>query len=379
MMDQDGPMHDEFPILRDRVYLNHAAVAPIPARAGRALREFADEAVEGGGALWGRWAARLKAARAEAARLLDVQVDDVAFVHNTTHGLLCIANSLPWRPGDNIVGMAADFPANVHPWRNLAQQGVALRAVEPGPDQRYRAEDFAALLDDRTRLVALSLVHYASGCRLPVERIAEICRRRGVRLCVDAIQAVGALPTRPADLGCDYLVADGHKWMLGPEGLGILWVHPDRIEEMNVCMTGWTGRVRYSQYEDYDQPLLPNARRFEEGSYNMAGAAALGQSLALLNEIGIDEVWRRLDALTGRLREGLRSAGWTIVSPDGEGERSGITSAARAGVDVQALVNRLEERRISVSPRGGRLRIAPHFYNTAGQLDELIAALRELA
>ncbi|MCL5270205.1 MAG: aminotransferase class V-fold PLP-dependent enzyme, partial [bacterium] len=262
---------DEFPVLGERIFLNHAADSPLPARSAAALHAFADEACLMGAAAWPRWAGRMSAARREAARLLGAADDDVAFIHNTTHGLLCIANSLPWRPGDNIVTAANEFPANVHPWRNLAERGVALRVVPERPDHRFCVDDFTARLDARTRLVAVSLVQYSTGYRMPAEMLAALCRERGVWFCLDAIQGLGALPAAVGDLGCDFLAADGRKWLLGADGAGVLYVRPDCVPIMNRSMVGWIGRPRRDDYDDLAQPPLPNARRFEEGAPNVGG------------------------------------------------------------------------------------------------------------
>jgi selenocysteine lyase/cysteine desulfurase len=366
----------EFPILETLTFLNHAAVAPIPRRGAEALRALAGEAETMGSAAWPRWAERLKRARREGARLLGLaRENDLGFVHNTTHGLLCVANSLDWRPGDNIVTAAREFPANVQAWRQLRERGVALRPVAERPDFRFDAADFERAIDDRTRLVAVSMVQYATGYRMPVEALAEICQRRGIRLVLDAIQAIGALPTRVDALGCDAIVADGHKWMLGPEGIGLLWVRPEWCAAMNESMTGWVGRERPWDYDDAEQKLLPDARRFEEGSHNMAGAAALGESLALLNEVGIDAVTAAIGELTDRLIEGARRLGLTVVSPRGEGERSGIVALTAEGFDAAAVAAALEKESIIVAARRGWLRVSPHFYNTPAQIDRLLEAL----
>lgn len=370
---------DEFPILAERNFLNHAAVAPIPRRAADALRAFADDASRLGGVGWQRWAGRLNAARQSAADLLAVPADEIGFVHNTTHGLLCVANSLPWRPGDNIVSASGEFPANVVAWRNLRGQGVALRSIAERPDRTFSIDDFAAAIDNRTRLVAVSLVQYATGFRMPIEALADLCRSRGVLLSLDAIQAVGALPTRIPDLGCDFLSADGHKWMLAPEGLGVLWVRPSLIDQLNESMTGWVGRVRYWDFDDFDQPLQPTARRFEDGSYNMAAAVALAESLALLNETGIDRVWSNIESLTARLCDGVARLGFAVRSPRADGQRSGIVILAREGFDAVAAAKALDARNIHVVPRRGGLRVSPHFYNTRDQIDAFLAALADIA
>lgn len=367
----------EFPILEGSCFLNHAAVAPLPDRSARALRQWSREAQTEIGHIWPEWAARLRETRLNLARFIGATSDEIAFAHNTTHGLLCVANSLDWRPGDNVVIAEHEFPANVYPWKNLAARGVACRVV-PETGRRYRVEDFDALIDDRTRLVSISLVQYGTGYRMPVEPIADLCRSRGVRLCLDAIQALGALPVDVERLRCDFLVADGHKWLLSPEGLAVLYVRRDRLGELDESMTGWAGRRVPGDYDNVDQALRPMAMRFEEGSHAMSLVAAFGQSLSLLQEVGITEVWKRIESLNQRLTAGLEAKGFEIQSPRGEGERSGIVSFSGPWQDPGTWAKTLEQRRIHIAARRGWLRVSPHFYNTADQVDRLLEALGEL-
>ncbi len=367
----------EFPVLAHVNFLNHAAVSPLPRRAAEMVQRFAREALEVGAVAWPEWAARIGRARARTAQLLACGQDEIAFSHNTTHGLMCIANSLPWRPGDNVVTAAGEFPANVHPWRNLAARGVALRTVAERPDRSFAPDDFAAAIDGRTRLVAVSLVQYGTGCRMPVEALAELCRRRGILFCIDSIQATGAMPTRPDDLGADFMSADGHKWLMGVEGAGLLYVRRERLNLLDATMTGWIGRVRPFDFTDCDQPLAEAALRFEEGSQNAVGIGALGESIGLILEVGLDEIWRRIEALTARIEEGARRLGFETISPRADGSRSGIIAIARPGLDVDACAKALAERKISIAARRGFLRLSPHFYNTAGQIDEFLHVLGE--
>lgn len=368
----------EFPVLAQINFLNHAAVSPLPRRSAEIIKRFADEMMEVGAVVWPLWAARVKQARARTAQLLGAGEDEIAFAHNTTHGLMCIANSLPWRPGDNIVTAAGEFPANVHPWRNLSARGVAVRTVAERPDRSFSIDDFAAALDSRTRLIAISLVQYGTGCRMPVEAIAELCRKHSILYCLDSIQATGAMPTRPGELGCDFMAADGHKWLMGPEGAGILYVNRERLELLDHTMTGWIGRVRPFDFTDFDQPLLQAAARFEEGSHNIVGITALGESIGLILEMGIEEIWRRIEALTARIDEGARRLGLDVVSPRGDGLRSGIIAVAREGLDVDACARALNDKKISVAARRGWLRLSPHFYNTPEQIDEFFSAIDEI-
>lgn len=367
----------EFPILDRMIYLNHAGVAPIPARGAEAIRRYADDLANLGATPMPRWIEETQRTRRAAAELIGTRPHEVAFVQNTTHGLLCVANSLPWRAGDNVVTAEGEFPANVQPWRNLEQLGVARRVVPERPDRTFSVDDFRERIDARTRLVAVSLVQYATGYRMPVESLAELCRERGAWLCLDAIQAVGAMPVNVEALGCDFLSADGHKWMLGPEGCGIFYVRRELLDVVNDSMVGWLGRERPLEFDNHEQAAAPSARRFEPGSLNVAGVLALGESLRLFHEVGPAAVWSRIEALTAHVRQAAAREALDVVSPAGDGERSGIVCLRWEGIDEKAVAARLADRDIIVSPRRGSVRLSPHFYNTTEQLDTTLAALIE--
>lgn len=368
----------EFPVLHSQDFFNHAAVAPIPHRSAEALRAWAGQAENSVATDWIKWSTTVGKTRESAARLIHAPPDSVGLIHNTTHGLLVVAASMRWRPGDNVVLPEGEFPANIYPWKNLESRGVALRFV-PGRGARFRIEDFLERIDRRTRLVTLSLVQSATGYRMPVERLAEICRPRGILLCVDGIQGIGAFPVDVDSLGCDFMVANGHKWMMSPEGLGLLYVRPDAMDHLDVSMVGWRGRSKPWDYDDLDQPVASGARRFEDGSLGMALAAAFERSLSLLHEVGEREIWRSNEALGDHLCERAMERGFEVVSPRGPGEKSAIVSLrVPQGFDPAEVARTLRARRIHVAGRRGMIRVAPHFYNRPEQLDRLLSSLEEI-
>jgi len=269
-----------------------------------------------------------------------------------------------------------EYPANRYPWTDLIRLGVEVVEAKQQDDQRIAVEDVLSLIDERTRVVAISHVQFASGFRIDLRPIADAVHAVGGLLCVDAIQSVGVLPVDVQQMGIDFLSADGHKWMLGPEGAGFLYCHEDLAPQVTPPIAGWMGRVDALNYDSYDERYQPDARRFETGCWNIAGLRALGASLSLLEEVGIDTVWQRVDALCEYLRGGLAEKGYRVVTPGGAGERSEIVSfMAPPGLDPQAVVKQLELRNIILALRGGRLRASPHFYNNAEQVDRLVDAL----
>jgi len=274
-----------------------------------------------------------------------------------------------------------EYPANRYPWQDLARFGVRMVEVPERPDGRVDAGDVIAAISERTRVVSLSEVQYASGFRIGLRPVAEAVHRAGGLLCVDAIQSVGSMPVDVEALGVDFLAADGHKWLLGPEGCGILYVREERIETLHPNVVGWMNMVDARRYGDYRFEFLRDAGRFEPGSYNLPGIFALGASLGLLLEVGLDSVWRRLEALTAQLCAGLARRGYRVLSPRGEGERSGIVSFAppapelRATLPPEEIVTALEARGIVIVVREGRLRASPHFYDGTEQIERLVEAL----
>ncbi len=375
-LNMDIPL--EFPITQNWVYFNHAAVAPLPQRVVQAINAFAQQAATAGATEYLDWKAQLQKTRELGARLIGCETEEVAFVKSTTHGLMCIANSIDWREGDNVVVFEGEFPANYWPWKNLEYYGVE-QIVVPLRDGRPDLKDFANAIDARTRLAAISLVGYANGYRIDGAAFGEICKRNNILSCVDGIQGLGAIPVAAKEWGIDFLSADGHKWLLAPEGMGLLYCNKDIVGQMNELMTGWCSREGYSNYEDRALPLYPDARRFEEGSHNMLGAHALGAALSLLLEYGISNVSARIHALTSLLAEELQRLGWTIDSPLDEQHFSGILMARKDGIDCETLVKKLFAKNIYVVARTGKIRFSPHFYNSEEEVHRIIEALRELS
>jgi selenocysteine lyase/cysteine desulfurase len=373
---------EEFPVLRHWEFFNHAGVCPLPRVASDALRRYAEQAetiayIDAG---WYRGIDRL---RASAAAMINATKEEIAFVKNTSEGISIVANGIDWKPGDRIVTTAVEYPANIYPWMEVVRsRGCELVMVpeEDGPDgtRHVPLERILRAADHpRTRLVTLSHVEYASGQRHDVASVGAFCRSRGVLFCVDAIQSLGALPVDVRAMNIDYLSADGHKWLLGPEGAGIFYCRRELLERTRPVSVGWMNVVNAQDYGNYDYTLRPDAGRYECGSYNVPGLLAMEAAVELLGSLGVAAVSARLQELTDRLIDGLRARGYRVVSPRDGGRWSGIVSflAADPG-SHQAIWQRLRaEHRTELAVREGRLRASPHFYNTAEQIDRLVERL----
>ncbi len=367
---------EEFPVTERLAYLNHAAVAPLPRRAVERMTAMARDVSTTGDQHWADRNREVERVRGLAARLLGARNSrEVSFCENTSTGLSFIAEGfVDWQPGDNVIGAAMDFPSNVYPWMRLEDYGVEYRRVEER-DGRVDDDEVLSLIDDRTRMLALSWVQYASGYRCDLERIGRVCRERGVLLVVDVIQGLGALALDVEASFVDVAVASAHKWLLGPEGIGLLYVSDRILERVRPIRSGWRSMSDQLSWTELRVELNDGAKRFESGTLNAYGITALGASLEILLEAGLDEVEARVLALTERAAVGLAERGFRLISSREPGETSGIVTAVHSSRSAEDLVKDLADKGIGVAVRAGRFRVSPHFYNTEEEVDRMLAAL----
>lgn len=369
---------EEFPVTRECVYLNHAGVGPLSQRAATRMAMMAETVSRSGDRLWSDRMEEADRVRGLAARLLGAREShEVAFVENTSSALSLVAEGLDWQPGDNVVGAALEFPSNVYPWMSLASRGVEYRQVAER-DGRIDPDEILARLDSRTRMLALSWVQYASGFRSDLARLGRACRERGILFVVDVIQGLGALPLDVEADFVDVAAASAHKWLLGPEGIALLYVSDRVVERLRPARSGWRSMRDPFQWTAYDLTWNEGARRFESGTLNAYGIVALGGSLEVLLKVGAEEIEPRVLALAGLAARGLEDLGFSVVSSRRRGETSGIVTAVPPGRSAQELIKPLDQRGIVVAARAGRLRIAPHFYNTADEIERCLGELAEL-
>jgi selenocysteine lyase/cysteine desulfurase len=367
----------EFPVAGAWSYFDHAAVAPIPHRSALAVSRWADNQAVNGSTEWPMWGGRVDALRAHLAAWIGAEPGEIAFVANTTHGIGLIAEGFPWRPGDNVVVPADEYPSNVYPWMNLADHGVETRLV-PSRDDRILVDDIRAAMDDRTRVLAVSHVEFATGFRNDLDALGSLCRDRGVAFFVDAIQGLGPHVLDVRKTPVDFASADSHKWLLGPEGAGFLYVRREWIERLRPIGVGWNSVVGSFAAGGLDFTLKPDARRWEGGSWNMPGLVGFAASMGLLREIGPEALSARLLERADAVREVVAEIGWRVLGASRPEERSAIVTAAADGVDPDAAVATLKARGVIASSRRGRLRLSPHVYTDDGDLRRLRDALVEV-
>ncbi len=364
---------DLFPVSRNLVYLNHAAVGPLSTRASEAMERHARDQRDFGALHWREWYAEIDRLRESAARLIGAGAGEIAILKNTSEGLSFVAGGLDWQAGDNVVTTALEFPSNWTPWKRLEARGVECR-VAPSP----AVTDIEPLLDARTRVVTVSSVAFHNGFVADLDAIGALCAPRNILFCVDAIQSVGVLPIDVERSRIDFLAADGHKWMCGPEGAAIFYVRAGRRDLLTVLESGWTNVERGGKFIGCGTEWLPDARRFEAGSLNTNGIYGLRAAIDLLQEVGIDAVAERAIAVATLLADALESHGWNVASP--RPLQSPIVGATPPSGEKSLLGwhRHLEERGIVTAPREGLLRFSPHFYNDAADVDAVVAAISAL-
>lgn len=376
---ESGPMElleyrKNFPVTRNYSFLGHAGVSPVSLRVKKAVETFLKESSELGSVSIEQWVLRAERIRHEIAAFAGAGKNEIAFVRSTSHGLSLVAEGIDWKEGDNVITASCEFPANVYPWINLKRRGVETRMVDPRQGKIY-VDDIREKIDGRTRLVSLSWVEYQNGFRNDLQAIGTLCREKGIYFCVDGIQGVGALPLDLSGLPVDFLSADGHKWLLAPEGIGFLYLSKRVMEQIHPVIVGWHSVKNALVFEDLDFSLREDARKFEEGSASMMGIFALGAAVELLAEAGIGRIERQILALNDRAIEGLRAKGYEILSPLDQAERSGILTFRSDSHSPETLFQRLTKANIIVSVRGGGIRISPHFYNTFDEIDHLLEVI----
>ncbi len=365
----------EFDLAPGLIYLNHAAVAPWPQRAAQAVARFAAQNAHEGARHYPQWLQVEKRLRERLAGLIGAAAPDIALLKNTSEAISVVAFGFPWRAGDNVVLAAEEFPSNRIPWQALARLGVECRlACRTGVVDPEAA--LLDLLDGRTRLLSVSSVQYGNGLRMDLERLGAACRARGVALCVDAIQSLGALPFDVTAVQADFVMADGHKWMLGPEGLALLWVRPAWRERLALHQYGWHMTRQPGDFDAVDWQPAHDARRFECGSPNLLGAHGLEASLSLLEDYGMVQVRDAVLARTAYLMQRIAGAPDLELLSDSRPERrSGIVTFRHRQVPNAELHARLTAAGVVCAQRGGGVRLSPHFYTPFEALEAALASL----
>lgn len=366
------------PITRVWAYLDHAAVGPLSSPAADAMRKYATEAELQGDTVWPSWNARIGSLRDSVADLLHADSDEICMIPNTSTGINLVAEGFPWQPGDNVVIPDGEFPSNLFPWQNQKNRGVELRIV-PRRGTWIDPDDLFEHVDASTRIIALSWVGYASGFRVDLENVVRRAHENGVLVFLDAIQGLGIFDLDLREINVDFLAADGHKWLLGPEGYGVAVIRKRHLDLIRCSNVGWNSVRNTYNYADPKLDLRNTAARFEPGSANMAGAAALGASIEMFTAVGQihgpDAIAKRVLGLANELTQRLDEIGIATQLPDDSKHRSGIITFDVPGQDPAAVRQRAIDAGCVVSCRGGGIRASIHAYNNSSDLERFVHAV----
>ena len=348
----------------------------MPSPAVEAVYSQLKDASENGTVNFAEWIATKNRARGLAAGMLNVKPEQIAFMRNTSDGFSTVANGLKWEKGDNIVTFAKEFPANFYAWRRIRDEfGIEMRLC-PEKNGRVDLEEFINLIDANTKLVSISAVQFASGFRADLERIGKAARQYDALFAVDIIQGFGAMPFDLPAQSVDVAAGASHKWLCSPEGCGILYLSDKARERIQPTMVGWISVEDAWDFEDYEQEFKPNALAWESGTGGSALFYGLEQSLKILSAAGAENIENYLAELTDYLCELLKNKNYEIVSSREKGEKSQIVCIKhRNGLTSNEIARHLQDKNIIVSPRGDRLRIAPHFFNTRQDIENLFGEL----
>ena len=364
---------DEFPVLQHGLYANHAAIAPWPRVASEAVAAFARENAEIGAEKYSRWLLRESQLRRGLAGLLNaVSENDIALLKNTTEGICTVANGIDWRAGDNLVLPADEFPSNRLPWLALKRRGVEVREV----DIRRTENPERALLeqiDKRTRLLSVSTIQWTDGLRLKLETLGQFCRQTNVLFFVDAIQQLGAMQLDVQACEIDFLAADGHKWLLAPEGIAVFFCREGVRERLQIHQQGWHMVDEPYQFDREDWQPSKTAMRFEAGSPNTLGQVAMHASIGLLHDVGMPRVESLIEENSRVLSAGLTDISGVELLRQFDPQRvSGIVSFRALNKDPVEVQKELKQRQLSCALRGGGIRLSPHFYQAGRPVLEML-------
>ncbi|MGZ8151708.1 MAG: aminotransferase class V-fold PLP-dependent enzyme [Methylovulum sp.] len=365
--------HSEFPVTEKLIYLNHAAVGPWPKRTSEAVCAFAQQNTLYGSYFYLDWLNKEVELRRQLQTLLNASsVDDIALVKNTSEALSFVAYGLDWQPGDNIVSSNEEFPSNRLPWESLKNQGVEFRQADlTGADSPEAA--LFALVNINTRLLTISSIQFASGLRMDLEKIGSFCKQRNILFCVDAIQSLGSVQFDVQAYQADFVMADGHKWMFGPEGLGVFYSTPAARDKLKLTQYGWHMMKDIHNYENKPWEIHPTARRFECGSPNMLGIHAFSASLSLLLGTGMDVIESLVIEKSNYLQHEINKIESLILLSNARSQfPSGIVVFKHQTIPNDVLFKYLQNNGVVCALRGGGVRISPHFYNTYEEIDRLL-------
>ena len=367
----------EFPQTEDIIYLNHAAVSPWPLRTAKSVQDFADENLHTGATYYPKWLEKESRLKGQLQRLINApSIEDIALLKNTSEALSVVAEGIDWKPGDNIVSSNEEFPSNRIPWQAQAEKGVEYRQIDI-TDIENAEKQLINACDDKTRLIAISSVQYGSGRRLDLELIGDFCCDNNILFCVDAIQSLGALPFDVQKIKADFVMADAHKWMLGPEGIALFYCAETVRESLKLHQFGWHMVERMGDYDAKEWYPAASARRFECGSPNMLGIYALSASLSLIEEVSIENISRIIFNNTKHIIDYINYNDdlLFLITPEDERHHAGIVTFKIIEKNNAEIHSNLMKNKVICANRQGGIRFSPHFYTSTDTINKGLEVL----
>lgn len=370
------PLDQQFPLEEELVYLNHAAVSPWPTIASEAVKKFAEQNCQRGATDYLQWLKVENRLRIQLRQLINAKSsDEIALLKNTSEAISIVAYGLEWQSGENIVSSNQEFPSNRIPWQSLADQGVEFRMADLA-DASSPEQALFDQCDQHTRLLTISSVQYASGLKLDLVKIGQFCQENNILFCVDAIQSLGVIPFDVQQIQADFVMADGHKWLLGPEGLALFYCRKPLIDTLKLNQYGWHMVEAIGDYDQSQWQPARSARRFECGSPNMLAIHALHSSLQLLLETGIDTVQQQLNQKINYLIDKIdQQPQLDLISAREQSRLAGIVTFQHKQIKTEKLYQALMEQQVICAARGGGIRFSPHFYTPFEKIDEAFQRL----
>lgn len=359
----------QFPVTHHYIYFNHCSVAPISQNVFDSLAKISRSSLEHGYVHGEEWRNQIEETRQNAAKLLRCKKDEIAFVKNTSHGISLVAKGLNWKAGDEIVLSDEEFPSNVFPWESLKNQGVKIVRL---PDAKI--ESFRSALNQKTRLITISSVQYSSGFVCDLEDLIKLCQANGTLIFLDAIQSLGVLDLDLSKTPVDFLAADAHKWLLGPEGIGLFYLRKELCSQIEPPLLGWSSVENNLSFDNQKFKLHDSALRFEEGSPPSFLIAALGASLKFILEIGIHKIEQHVLELKDFLEQGIQDLNYEIHSS--KKSPTLAFSSKNKNWAPEKLENYLLQNKVIASGRRNNFRLAPHFYNNQNECEKILSLIK---
>jgi len=373
---KDLKIREYFPIVKEKIFLNHAGVSPICIPVAEAIQDYLKHRILGEEGSF-----EIDSARDLFARLINAKSDEVALVPNTSTGLNIIANLLEYPCSSNIVTSDLEFPSVVYPWLRIQlKSDLDVRYVR-NVKGTLKPEEFERAIDDHTVAVVISHVEYANGFKNDLKEIAELAHQHGAFLVVDACQSAGAMRIDVKRQGIDFLATSCYKWLLGPSGAGFLYIRGELIERAEPVFVGWAS-VKPEIFETVD--LWNNtrlffsgtARRFEIGTSSSISYVGAMAALRLILNYGIEKIENRIMDLTSYLIERLKEEGFPLQTSEDLHNRSGIVNFKIS--DPEEKVEKLHQRGVVISARMNGIRVSPHFYNTREEIEKFLTYIKEI-